>query len=89
MREVERPATRGERNDVRKNGDQPGREEKERKRREAKLILEKKNKQYIGSFEYRVNRFRFSGHKGERKREGERGFMLAASQNIDNILPDE
>lgn len=66
-----------------------GERKKERKGREAKLILEKKNKQYIGSFEYRVNRFRFSGHKGERKREGERGFMLAASQNIDNILPDE
>lgn len=69
MREVERPATKGERNDVRKNGDQLGERGKERKRREAKLILEKKNKQYIGSFEYRVNRFRFSGHKGGRKRE--------------------
>lgn len=72
MREVERPATKRERSDVRKNGDRAGERGKERKRREAKLILEKKNKQYIGSFEYRVNRFRFSSHKGERKREGER-----------------
>lgn len=41
----------GERNDVKRMI--------ARKREKAKLILEKKNKRYIGSFEYRVNRFRF------------------------------
>lgn len=49
----------GGRNDVIENGGK-------KRERETKLILEKKNKRYIGSFEYRVNRFR---SKSERERE--------------------
>lgn len=47
MREVERPATKGERNDVRKNGDQPGRERKKREKETRGEINFRKEKQAI------------------------------------------
>jgi len=81
-------------NDIMENGG------KESEKDEVKLIFEKKNKWYIGSFEYRANQFCFSAVKKrererererekEREKESKKGFMLAAFQNIDNILPDE
>lgn len=46
MREVERPATKGERNDVRKNGDRPGRERKREKETRGEINF-RKEKQAI------------------------------------------